>query len=82
MKYKECKPADFGTTFTLPNRETRPVYKSWTMVFHDKQRELILKAIEQVKSEIKETFENKNYAGNAIYEIVRQWAEQKKLILE
>ena len=52
------------------------------MIFHDSQRELILKAIDEVKGNLTETFGNTNLAGNAIYEIVRQWAEQKKLILE
>ena len=82
MDYKECKPEDFGRKFTLPNRKERSVYKQWSMIFHDSQRELILKAIDEVKGNLTETFGNTNLAGNAIYEIVRQWAEQKKLILE
>ena len=82
MNYKECKPQDFSTKFTLPNRKERPAYKQWSMIFHDDQRNLILKAIEKVKPDIKDTFGNTNLAGNAVYEIVRQWAEQKKLKLE
>lgn len=47
--------------------------------FHEKQQELILWALEQVAGEIKETFGNTNENGNALYEVVRQWAEQKEL---
>ena len=30
--------------------------------------------------EVKETFGNENHKGNGVYEVVRQWAEQKKLV--
>lgn len=47
--------------------------------FHEKQKELIDWALEQVAGEISETFGNTNENGNAIYEVVRQWAEQRGL---
>jgi hypothetical protein len=46
---------------------------------HTEQANLVRWACEQVKNEIKETYGNKNSNGNAIFEVVRQWAEQKKL---
>lgn len=47
--------------------------------FHEKQQELIEWALEQVAGEITETFGNTNEKGNEIYEVVRQWAEQRGL---
>ena len=68
---------DYGTDFSLPDGEKREMC---TMSFslHEKQKELIEFAISQVKDEIKETFGNNNKNGNALYEVIRQWAEQKK----
>ena len=68
---------DYGTEFTLPDGEKSDMC---TMSFslQEKQKELIEYAISQVKDEIKETFGNENKNGNALYEVVRQWAEQRK----
>lgn len=51
-----------------------------TMSFqlHEKQKELIEEAMQEVADEIAETFGNTNKNGNAIYEVVRQWAAQKE----
>lgn len=68
---------EYGTDFELPDGEKSDMC---TMSFslHVKQKELIEWAINQVKNELKETFGNENKNGNAIYEVVRQWVEQKK----
>lgn len=43
---------------------------------------MILACIDYVHThgEVKETFGNENHKGNGVYEVVRQWAEQKKLV--
>ena len=43
------------------------------------QAEVIKNAITSVGKKITETFGNENKNGNALYEVVRQWEEQKKL---
>ena len=47
-----------------------------TMSFqlHEKQKELIEQAMQEVQKDICETFGNPNKNGNAIHEVVRQWA--------
>ena len=45
---------------------------------HERQAELIKEENKNVKDDMKETFGNQNGNGNALYEVVRQWAEQRK----
>jgi hypothetical protein len=68
---------EFGIDFELPSGEKSDMC---TMSFslHKKQKELIEYALEQTKDTVKETFGNENKNGNALYEVVRQWVEQKK----
>lgn len=68
---------DFGTDFSLPDGEKSELCQM-TFVLHDKQKELIEFAMQSVEGDINETFGNPNSNGNALYEVVRQWAEQKK----
>ena len=44
---------------------------------HEQQKELIEYAMTCVEDEITETFGNANKNGNALYEVIRQWAAQK-----
>ena len=44
----------------------------------EQQKELIEYAISVVKDNVTETFGNTNGNGNALYEVVKEWAEQKK----
>lgn len=71
-------PDDFGEDFTLPEGE-KPEIVTMSFTLHEKQKELISNAIESVKSNVQETFGNSNSNGNALYEVIREWAEQKKL---
>lgn len=73
----EVNEDEFGTDFELPNGDKNEICQM-TFTLHERQKELIEYAINQVKDEIEETFGNSNSNGNAIYEVVRQWAEQKK----
>ena len=68
---------EFGTEFELPEGDKSNIQQI-TFTLANEQAELIKSALEMVKDEITETFGNENKNGNAIYEVVRQWAEQRK----
>lgn len=68
---------DFGDDFSLAEGE-KPEICQLTFTLHEKQKELIEYAISIVGSDIEETFGNTNKNGNALYEVVRQWAELRK----
>ena len=71
---------DFSDQFTLDAGEKKP-FQQISITVHDEQARLILAAIKYVYDQdaVKETFTNENHNGNGLYEVVRQWAEQKKL---
>ena len=77
FEFSDISEEDFGDDFTLPDGGKSEICQM-TFTLHEKQKELIEKAIKQVKNEIVETFGNDNSNGNALYEVVRQWDEQKK----
>lgn len=68
---------DYGTNFEIPNSGESEIGQM-TFTLHKKQQELINYAIDIIKYEVAETFGNTNKNGNALYEVVRQWAEQRK----
>ncbi|MBQ7792913.1 MAG: ParB N-terminal domain-containing protein [Clostridia bacterium] len=70
-------PDEFGDDFTLPDGD-KPEICQMTFTLHQRQKELIEYAISVVKDDAKETFGNTNGNGNALYEVVKQWAELKK----
>lgn len=70
-------PDDFGEDFSLPDGD-KPEIGVMTFTLHEKQKELIQYAMSLVANDVKETFGNTNKNGNALYEVVRQWAEQRK----
>lgn len=74
---KDINVDDFGTDFTLPSGDKGDI-EQMTFTLHKEQSELIRYAISITKDEVVETFGNSNSNGNAIYEVVRQWAEQRK----
>lgn len=67
--------------FSLPENEKEP-FQQMTFTLADQQVEYIkeqIKFIKSAKSNIfDETFGNENMNGNAIYEIVKEWVEQRK----
>lgn len=67
---------DFGTEFTLPDGDKGELCQI-TFTLHNEQAEAIKNAIERV-GECRETFGNTNKNGNALYELVMQWAELRK----
>lgn len=67
---------DFGDDFSLPDGEKSNITQ-WTLTFAEEQKAFIERALKEV-GEPEETFGNVNENGNKIYEVVRQWVEQKK----
>lgn len=68
---------NYGTNFELPDGDKNNL-EQITFTLASEQATLIKSALDLVKDEIIETFGNENKNGNAIYEVVRQWVEQKK----
>ena len=70
----------FGDAFALNDGGKKP-FQQISLTLHDKQAELLHAAIAHVyaNEEVSETFGNENKNGNGIYEVVRQWAEQRNL---
>ena len=77
----EISPDEFGDDFSLPSGEKAP-YQQMTFTFAKEQADRILGAIEEIKQtdayKYTETFGNENSNGNALYQIVMQWEEQRK----
>ena len=67
---------DFGTDFELPSGD-KPEICQMTFTLHQEQKEVIERALNMVKDIPTETFGNTNRNGNALYEVVRQWEEQR-----
>jgi len=70
---------DFSEDFSLPDGQ-RPEMCTCTFTLHYRQKELIDYVLAKVPDKsIREKYTNQNRAGNALYEVVKEWAEQKKL---
>lgn len=67
---------DYGVDFSLPDGDKSEICQM-TFTLHAQQKQLIEYAISCVADEITETFGNANKNGNALYEVVRQWAAQR-----
>ena len=67
---------EFGTDFELPSGDKNEICQM-TFTLHEKQKELIESALNKTKGKCLNDFGNTNENGNALYEVVRQWAEQK-----
>ena len=78
---EDVNPDDYGDEFTLPDGEKSP-FQRVAFIVADAEAELIKGAIETIKQtedfKSMETYGNDNSNGNAIYLIVKQWAEQRK----
>ena len=67
---------EYGVDFSLPEGNKSEICQM-TFTLHEQQKEMIEYALGCVEDEITETFGNANKNGNALYEVVRQWAAQK-----
>ena len=74
---EDYSPDDFEDDFSLPDGG-KPEICQMTFILHSRQKELVEYAIQQVKDNITETFGNTNVNGNGLYEVVREWADQRK----
>ena len=74
---EDYSPDEFGDNFALPDGD-KPEICKMTFTLHQRQKELIEYAISAVKDNVTETFGNTNGNGNALYEVVKEWAEQRK----
>ena len=74
---EDYSPDEFSDDFTLPDGD-KPEICKMTFILHQRQKELIEYAISIVKDNVTETFGNTNGNGNALYEVVKEWAEQRK----
>lgn len=79
--------------FDLPTQEDSPyveIHKSFSetvkstndfeiieFTFSAEQKRLVESALSAVEGNVQDTFGNRNQNGNALYEIVRQWAAQR-----
>ena len=79
--FESISPDDFEENFVLDEGEKKP-FQQISITVHDKQAALILRAIKYVydHNAVTETFTNENHNGNGLYEVVREWAVQKKLL--
>ncbi len=77
--FQTLDPDELDDEFSLPEGDKEDL-EQITFTLHTKQAELIRYALNTIidNDYIEETFGNTNKNGNAIYEVVRQWAEQRK----
>lgn len=68
---------DFSTDFKLPDTD-KSQFQTLSFTLTNEQAEFIKTAMQKVKNDVFETFGNQNSNGNMLYEVVRQWDEQKK----
>ena len=72
---------ELGDNFSLPEGDKAP-FQQITFTLADEQAEKIKNAISSIKQteeyRYSETMGNENSNGNALYLIVKQWAEQRK----
>lgn len=74
---QNISPDEFQEDFSLPDGD-KPDICTMTFTVHTEQKSLIEYAMSLVTDNVTETFGNSNKNGNALYEVVRQWAEQRK----
>ena len=76
----KANPDDFGEDFTLPKGEKG--FAMMTFTLSNEQQRIIEQAIKDAKRmeeyNYVETFGNTNSNGNALYLIVKQWADARK----
>lgn len=73
------KEGDFGEDFSLPEGEKQNL-TAMTFSLANEQADLIRAAIKEIGDNTPVTYGNSNSSGNALYEVVRQWAMQNGLL--
>jgi hypothetical protein len=77
LEFDSISPDDYGDSFSLPDGDKSEIC-TMTFTVHAEQKSLIEYAMSIVQDRATETFGNTNKNGNALYEVVREWAEQSK----
>ena len=77
LEFDSISPDDYGDSFSLPDGDKSEICQM-TFTVHAEQKSMIEYAMSIVQDSVTETFGNTNKNGNALYEVVRQWAEQRK----
>lgn len=67
---------DLTDDFTLPDGDKSELCQM-TFTLHEKQKQLVEKALKIAKNNVYETFGNENSNGNALYEVVKEWEQQR-----
>lgn len=70
-------PDQFGEDFSLPDGEKNEICQM-TFTLHEKQAKLIESVLKTVSLDKTETYGNTNENGNKLYEVVKEWEEQRK----
>lgn len=73
---KKVSPDDFGDEFTLPDGEG-PASNQITFYFAAEQKEFVENALDKAE-EGEDNYGNDNRNGNKLYQIVKEWVEQRK----
>jgi len=72
-----CTDDDYGTEFSLPDGDKSP-FQQITFTLADFQAEFIKEKLKEAKENNDiETFGNENSNGNALFRMVKEWAELK-----
>lgn len=64
---------DYGTDFELPDGD-KPNVSQATFILAPEQRDYVMATLAMVDTSETETYGNTNKNGNALYEVVKQWA--------
>jgi ParB-like chromosome segregation protein Spo0J len=73
----ELNPDSFGEGFSLPDGDKSP-FQQMTFTLADAQAERIKKALKEVEVKDGTQYGNENSNGNALHQIILEWAEQRK----
>lgn len=78
FNFNELNVDDLGTEFELPEGDKGNL-EQMTFTLANEQADLIRGALDLINAEdVQQTYGNTNKNGNAIYEVVKEWVEQKK----
>lgn len=72
---------EFGDEFSLPD-DDKPVSRTITLTLCEQQYEIVMNCHDWINDNVSDIhcFDGKNDKSNAIFEVIYQWAEQKKLL--
>lgn len=71
----------FGEEFTLPD-DDKPAMRTITLTLCEEQYDIVMRAHDWIAENVEtlHSFDGKNDKSNAIFEVIYEWAEQKRLL--